>query len=99
LRRKQGLSERTQFFAIFERMDIQATRLELIKLLLEEKQETVLKKVHQLLSNEEEIVAYTGSGKPLSRKEYNKRLAEAEKQIERGEYLTQEELEKQAKTW
>jgi ribonuclease PH len=45
------------------------------------------------------IVAYTGSGKPLSRKEYNKRLAEAEKQIERVNTLLQEELEKQAKTW
>jgi hypothetical protein len=80
-------------------MDIQATRLELIKLLLEEKQETVLEKVHQLLSKEDEIVAYTGSGKPLTRKEYNDRLAKGEKQIEKGEYLTQEELEKEVKSW
>ena len=34
-------------------MDIQSTRLELIKLLLEEKRESVLEKVSQLLSKEE----------------------------------------------
>ena len=37
------------------------------------------------------IVGYSVEGKPLTKKEYNKRLEKAEAQIASGKFLTQEE--------
>lgn len=79
-------------------MDIQATKIELAQKLLSETRESVLKKIGQLLSKSDEIVAYTTAGEPLTKEHYNARLDEAERQIEAGEYLTQEDLEKEMKT-
>jgi hypothetical protein len=45
------------------------------------------------------IVAYTVDGKPLTKALYNERLDLAEKQLQSGEYITQEDLEKEAENW
>lgn len=45
------------------------------------------------------IVAYTIEGKPLTKKEYKQQLIEAEKENERGEFVTQENLEKESDNW
>ena len=47
----------------------------------------------------EEIVAYTADGRPLTKKQYIKEIEEAEAQIEKGEYIAMEELEKESKKW
>ena len=60
--------------------------------------ESVLKRLDQIL-DKEVIVAHTVSGAPLTKEEYNKRLAEAERQIDSGEHMTQEELEHESKDW
>ena len=80
-------------------MDVQATRLELIKLLLDEKRVSVLEKITALLTKEDEIVAYTTSGEPLTHSDYNERLEKGEQQIKSGQFLTQEDLEKEMKSW
>jgi len=50
-------------------------------------------------TTDQEIIGYTVSGEPLTKEAYNKRLEEAERQIEAGNYLTQEEVEKEAENW
>lgn len=80
-------------------MDIQATRIELAQKLLSEKRESVLQKISQLLSKSDEIVAYTTSGEPLTKVDYNARLEEAEKDIKAGRIIDHEALKKKVKTW
>ena len=48
---------------------------------------------------EEEIVAYTVDGKPLTLAEYRQDIMNAEAAIDRGEYITQEDLEKEVRSW
>lgn len=57
--------------------------------------------VHALAESyeEEEIVAYTVEGKPLTKSEYRQELLDAESEISRGEYTTQEDLEKESENW
>ena len=83
----------------FEVMDIQSTRLELIKLLLEEKRESVLEKVSQLLVKSDQVVAHTISGEPLTLSNYNQKLEEAEQDITAGRVLDHDELKKKVATW
>ena len=52
-----------------------------------------------ILENDTKIVAYTVDGKPLTLAEYQEELAESEREIERGECLTSDELEKEMATW
>jgi hypothetical protein len=56
-----------------------------------------------LLSQIKSYLAARATPNQLTRKEYliqyNKELAEAEKDIENGFFITQEELEKEAETW
>lgn len=59
-------------------MDIQATKLELIKRLLLVDKESVLEELIKILlssSNKEEVVGYSTDGKPLTLKEYDKKSA------------------------
>ena len=79
-------------------MNIQAIKLDLVQKLLSVKNEGVLKKINQIL-DKEIIVAFTTNGKPLTKEQYNKKLATAEKQIKAGNFLTQEELEKKSASW
>lgn len=70
-------------------MDIQATKIELIKQLLEVKKESVLNKVKEILSSEEisveeEIVAYTSHGKPLTKSDYSDHIHSIREEIEKG---------------
>ena len=61
-------------------------------------EESLLNKIERLLDREM-VVGYTLDGKPLSKKDYNKRLQNAESQILMGEMLSQDELEKKVKNW
>jgi hypothetical protein len=49
--------------------------------------------------HEEEIVAFTVEGKPLTRASYKAELLEAKAEIKRGEYISQEDLEKESERW
>ena len=48
---------------------------------------------------EEDVVAYTADGKPLTKSAYKKELLEAEAEIARGEFTTQEDLVKESEKW
>ena len=79
-------------------MDIHATKLELMQKIMNVSAESLLVKSDKLL-DEEMVVGYTTSGEPLTKAAYDERLAVAEQQFTDGEYLTQEELEKEAENW
>jgi hypothetical protein len=69
--------------------------------LIDRSDEKLLQMIYAMAAvyDKEEIVAYTTSGKPLTKKDYNQRLEKAENQIASGEYISQEELEKEAENW
>lgn len=48
---------------------------------------------------EEEIVAYTVEGKPLTQEEYRQEIMEAEAEIDKGEYITHEDLKREVRSW
>ncbi|MEM6830496.1 MAG: hypothetical protein AAF551_08250 [Bacteroidota bacterium] len=60
--------------------------------------ESLIDKVSRLL-DDEMIVGYTAKGEPLTKEKYNLRLEEAEKQIASGNFVTQEDLEKEVENW
>ena len=79
-------------------MNIEAVKLDVVQKILGVKTESILEKINKILEKEM-IVGYTVEGKPLTKKAYNKRLEKAEQEIESGNYVTQEELEKEAANW
>lgn len=79
-------------------MNIQAAKLGLVQKILTIEEESILEKINKIL-DKEVIVGYTTEGKALTKDAYNKRLQKAEEQIRSGDYLTQEEIEKESKNW
>lgn len=79
-------------------MDIKAVKLNVMQKIMNVSTEALLEKIDRLLE-EEMIVGYTAKGEPLTKKDYNLRLEKAEQQIASGDYLTQEDLEKEAENW
>lgn len=77
------------------------TREQLAQYILNNAKDSVISKLKAIIEKEEknEIVAYTVDGKPLTLQQYQNELEEAEKEIERGDYLTPDELEKEIATW
>ncbi len=49
--------------------------------------------------DDEEIVAYTVDGVPLTKAAYKQELFDAEKEIKKGEFTTQEDVEKESESW
>lgn len=80
------------------KMDLKTAKLEVIQKIMNVSAESLLEKIDNLL-DEELIVGFTASGKPLTKREYNQRLTKAEQQIESGEYISQEDLEKEIENW
>mgnify|MGYP006288557729 CR=1 FL=1 len=79
-------------------MDLQKTKLDVMQKIMSVSTPSLLEKINNILDNEM-LVAYTVDGKPLTKAMYNERLDLAEKQLQSGEYITQEDLEKEAENW
>ena len=79
-------------------MNIQAAKLDLVQKLLTVQEESIIDKINKIL-DKEVVVGYTSEGKPLTKEAYNRRLKKAEAQIKTGDYVTQEEIEKEAINW
>lgn len=73
------------------------TKADLFKRSEKDNKEGTVKTIKQL--SDEIVVGYTGDGEPLTKESYNKRLEEAERQILAGEYISQEDLEKESENW
>lgn len=78
-------------------MKLEATKLELIQLLLLTQKMSVLERIKQVF--EEDIVAYTVDGRPLTKSAYEKELLESEAEIARGAFTSLEDLEKASENW
>jgi len=63
--------------------------------------ERLLKVVKAVIESyqEEEIVAFSVDGKPITRSVYKEELAKAKIEIQNGEVTSQEDLEKEAENW
>jgi hypothetical protein len=63
--------------------------------------ERLLKVVKAVIESyqEEEIVAFSVEGKPITRSEYKSQLAETKLEIEKGDYISQDDLEKESENW
>ena len=79
-------------------MNIQAAKIDVMQKILAITTESIIEKINKIL-DKEMIVGYTVEGKPLTKEAYNKRLQKAEAQIQSGNYITQEEIEKEAENW
>lgn len=80
-------------------MDLQITRAELAKKLLEETRESVLEKIAHLLLSEEEFVASSVNGTPLTRSNYNSQLEVAKEEIRHGKVVSHNEVIKRVNSW
>ena len=79
-------------------MDLQTAKVDVVQKVMNVSNAALLEKISHIL-DEEMTVAYTTSGKPLTREMYNSRLQHAENQIKTGKTITQEDLENQATGW
>lgn len=79
-------------------MGIQKTKLSVIQKIMSVSKASLLDKIDKLLE-EEMIVGFTVDGKPLTKKAYDMRLQKAEEQLSSGDYVSQEELEKESENW
>ncbi len=79
-------------------MDLQTAKINVMQKIMNVSKTSLLDKISNIL-DEEMVVGYTADGKPLTRQQYNDRLLFAEKQIESGDYITQEDLEKEIENW
>jgi len=59
----------------------------------------VYQKMLLLFGAEEPIVGYDATGNPIGKSQLIADIKKAEEQIERGDYITLEELENESETW
>jgi hypothetical protein len=84
-----------------EIMNITALKKELHSY-IEKADERFLKMVHALAKSyedEEDIVGYEADGNPITKETLKKETREASAQVKSGNYITQEDLEKEIKNW
>jgi hypothetical protein len=79
-------------------MDLQTAKINVMQKIMNVSKASLLDKISNIL-DEEMTVGYTTDGKPLTKKQYNERLLVAEKQIESGDHITHENLEKEMDNW
>lgn len=81
-------------------MDIQATKIELVKQLLNVSQESVLNKIKAILASEsEETIVYTTSGKPLDVEQYKAKIQRGLDDIKASRVTSDEDLTKEIEMW
>lgn len=63
--------------------------------------ERLLKVVKAVIESyqEEEIVAFSVEGKPITKANYLESLSEAKLEIENGDFISQKDLEKESENW
>ena len=55
--------------------------------------------MNEELNHSDDVVAYTVQGKPLTKDQYIDKVKNADKAIDRGEFTTVEDLEKEVENW
>lgn len=72
-----------------------------LHLYIDHADETFLKMVHAMSKEYKspEIVGYNVDGSPITQQDLKARVSAASKRVKSGNYLTQEEVEKEIKNW
>ena len=70
-----------------------------ILLLSDTDKERLYQRMQKELRENSNIVAYTTAGQPLTKKQYIAKIEKAIEQAERGELITDEELQKEIEMW
>ena len=80
---------------------INFTRELLAQYILTNAKESLLAKLKAVIEKEEKnnVVAYNIEGEPLTLEQYQNELNEAENEIDRGEFLTSDQLDKEITSW
>ena len=79
-------------------MDIESTKLNVMQKIMQISKPALLEKIDKLLE-EELVVGYTVEGSPLTKSAYESRISVAEEQFNSGQYMSQEDLEKESDNW
>ncbi|MGM0498370.1 MAG: hypothetical protein ACQESJ_10665 [Bacteroidota bacterium] len=81
-------------------MDTNKLRKELHKY-IDYADETFLKMVHAMSKEYEksESIGYTVDGEPITKQDIKNRVKAASKRVKAGDYISQEEVDKEAKNW
>jgi hypothetical protein len=79
-------------------MGLQTSKINVAQKILTLQQESLVRKIDDLIE-QERIVGYTIDGQPMTKAKYNQRIEIAEKQLQKGETISQEDLEKESKNW
>lgn len=81
-------------------MDIQAEKLLLIEQLLRVRDVRVMEQVRELLNKESNpIVGYEADGRVITLHDFIKKIEQAEKEYESGNYQSIDEVEKESEAW
>jgi len=70
-----------------------------IMLLSDSDKERLYQRMQKELRGSQNIVAYTTAGQPLTEKQYIAKIERAIEQADRGELITDDELQKEIETW
>lgn len=76
-------------------MDLQTRKLYFIESILSIANEKTIEKLEALLKKEQE----NEDNQRISIEQYNRELEEANSRIDRGDFLTQDEVEKMSRKW
>lgn len=79
--------------------ELQAEKYALIEELMKIENVSLLREVKTILKGNSEIIAIDESGKALTKSQMQIDLMKAKQRISAGEYISQEDLEKEAETW
>ncbi len=82
-------------------MDLQARKYQFIQELIKVQKSGVMDKLEALLKKElsKEIVAYSVDENPLTREEYRNLLKESESEYLKGDFTSQDDIEKESENW
>ena len=80
-------------------MDIQAEKLYLIEQLARVQDAEIIDQIKKILSRMNNPIVGYSNGTPITKKELISRIDAAESRITKGDFVSQEDLEKEAENW
>ncbi|MFY0602267.1 MAG: hypothetical protein JXR03_21520 [Cyclobacteriaceae bacterium] len=80
-------------------MDIQAEKLYLIEQLARVQDAEIISQIKKVLVKKDNPIVGYSNGSPITKKQFVKRVEAAEKRIENGEFISHDDVEKEAANW
>ena len=80
-------------------MNIQTEKLFLIEQLARVQDVEIISQIKNILSKIDDPIVGYSNGSPITKKQFVKRIDAAEKRIAKGEFISQDDVEKEASNW